>query len=322
MFSWNEWKKPIIALAPMDGYTDSAFRRLVKEIEPRVICYTEFLSSDYFHHKPKEARELLQMDAIENPLIVQLFGKTPEHFAHAAKIAEESGAAAIDINMGCPAKKVVNSMHGAYLMTNVDLGCRIIEAVKKTVKIPVSVKTRRGWENHEGLIDFIKKLQGAGIDLITIHGRTYSQHFTGLALWDPIYELKRSISIPVIGNGDVVSYESAKERLGNLDGVMVGRGCFGNPWVFREIASGLLDGKIWKAKEEVSFEEKLRVLLRHTELLIETKGEYRGTLEARKHLALYIRDIPNAASFRNQLVRIANLKELDSIVTEIRNSLK
>ena len=317
MFSWNSTKRPVVALAPMDGYTDSAFRQLVKNIDSRVICYTEFLSSDYFFHKPKEAEQLLAMKKIEEPLIVQLFGKEPEHFAVAAKIAENCGAAGIDINMGCPAKKVVNSMHGSYLMKNVDLGCRIIESIKKEINIPLSVKTRRGWEDHKNLISFVKQLESAGIDMIAIHGRTYSQHFKGEALWEPIYGLKENINIPVIGNGDVRSWKTAKEKIGNLDGVMVGRATMGNPWLLHEIAQYFYDGIEWDSTTSVSLEEKLRVMIEHTQLLVETKGQRRGTLEARKHMAIYIRGIENAAKFRSRLVRIESLQELKRIVTEI-----
>lgn len=241
MFSWKLTNKPIVALAPMDGYTDSAFRQLVKQIEPRTLCFTEFISSDFLFFRPQEYRKFLTFTASEQPLVVQLFGKDPEHFREAALVAEQSGAAAVDINMGCPAKKVVASMHGSYLMKHPDLGCKIIEEIKKVVSIPVSVKTRLGWEDDTNLIPFVKKLIDAGIDAITIHGRTYKQGFHGEACWDAIYQLKKEISIPVIGNGDVKDDLSAIEKLKNLDGVMIGRSCFGNPWIFKEIASSLLD---------------------------------------------------------------------------------
>ncbi len=309
----------MIVMAPMDGYTDSAMRQLVKTIEPRTICFTEFLSSDYFFHKPKEAKGLLFADKEkEYPLIVQLFGKEPEHFAVAARIAQEEGAAGIDINMGCPAKKVVNSMHGAYLMTNVELGCRIIEAVKKVVTIPVSVKTRRGWSDDKNLIPFVTQLIEAGIDLITIHGRTYNQAFSGEADWSAIHRLKAAVSIPVIGNGDIKDAASAKARLGPLDGMMVGRGCMGNPWVFKELASCFYDQAEWNP-QSITLLERLDTMLLHASLLVQTKGLERGIMESRKHMASYIRGIPGAAEFRNRLVRIQGLPELEQILSEIRS---
>lgn len=319
---------PLITLAPMDGYTDAAFRRLVRSIEPRTLCYTEFLSSDYIFFRPREAAAYLDVRPEEGSTIVQLFGKNPEHFAVAARLAQDLGAAGIDVNMGCPAKKVVNSQHGSYLMKNADLGCRIMEAVKKAVTIPVSVKTRLGWDNADNLIPFVQRLVGTGIDRIAIHGRTYSQHFTGTAHWDPIYELKRAIPIPVIGNGDVTSGEKAKEKLGNLDGVMVGRATMGNPWIMKEVAEALYPASLSPQADKggqggflsasAPWQEKLRVMQLHASLLVETKGEKRGMLESRKHMASYVRGIPGAPEFRNRLVRLETLKELETIIAEIR----
>ncbi len=310
-----------IVLAPMDGYTDAAFRRLVRSIEPRTLCYTEFLSSDYLFFRPKEAAAYLDVRLEDGPTIVQLFGKDPEHFAVAARLAQDLGAAGIDVNMGCPAKKVVNSQNGSYLMKNADLGCRIMEAVKAAVTVPVSVKTRLGWDNADNLIPFVQRLVGTGIDRVAIPGRTYSQAFTGTAHWDPIYELKRAISIPVIGNGDVTTGEKAKSMLGNLDGVMVGRATMGNPWIMKEVATSVLDNEPW-LWSSVDWQERLRVMQLHASLLVETKGEKRGMMESRKHMASYVRSIPGAPEFRNRLVRLETLKELEGIIAEIRGMIE
>jgi tRNA-dihydrouridine synthase B len=317
MFTWGKMEKPIIALAPMDGYTDSAFRQLVKSIEPRTVCYTEFISSDFLYYKPKEFKKFLTFQKNESPLIVQLSGKEPEHFKIAAEVAEEVGAAAIDINMGCPAKKVVSSMHGAYLMKNEKLGCQIIEHVKKMVKIPVSVKTRLGWEDEKNLIPFVQHLIDAGIDMIAIHGRTYKQGFHGEANWNAIYRLKENVKIPVIGNGDIKDAKSASAKIGNLDGVMIGRASFGNPWIFKEIAASLLDAKEWKSSD-IAMQERLKIMQKHAELLVKTKGERKGIMESRKHMAMYIKGIRGAADFRNRLVRIKSLAELSEIIHEIK----
>lgn len=320
MFTWKSAIKPIIALAPMDGYTDSAFRQLVKSIEPRAICYTEFISSDFLYHKPKDFRKFLTYTIAEQPLIVQLFGKEPDHFFVAAQLVEQAGASAIDINMGCPARKVIASMHGAYLMKNIKLGCQIIEQVKKAVKIPISVKTRLGWEDDKNLIPFIAALIDVGIDMVTIHGRTYKQGFHGEANWEPIYRLKEKVKIPVIGNGDVKDGKSAKEKLGNLDGIMIGRASFGNPWIFKEVASLLLDRKKWNS-ESVPMKKRLDVMTLHAKLLIETKGERKGIMESRKHMAMYIKGIRGAAKYRSRLVRIETIQDLEGIIREITEYL-
>ena len=176
--------------------------------------------------------EMLSFDAdIERPFIVQVFGHAPEHFLTAAKVIEQMGADGIDINMGCPAAKVVSSCHGAALIRNPQLAAELLHAAVKAVSIPVSVKTRLGWDTHETLIPFCQALEQAGAQAGAIHGRRYNDKFSGKANWYPIYELKKNVSVPVIGNGDIASAADVVAKIGNLDGVMVGRGTFGNPWV-------------------------------------------------------------------------------------------
>jgi len=206
------WKElaavgPIVALAPMDGYTDSPYRRIVKSIASDVIPFSEFYSADGIVRSKTLAKEALPHHESEKPLIVQIFGKDPEIFRQAAIIIESYGVAGIDINMGCPAKKVVKSGHGSSLMINRDTAFKIVEEMAKAVKIPISVKTRLGWENDEYLIDFCKGLENAGADLISVHGRTYKQAFTGKADFTGIYKLKQELGIPVLANGDIVDRE-------------------------------------------------------------------------------------------------------------------
>src|SRR3989344_3095783 len=197
-FSWSTHPRPIVALAPMAGVTDASYRQLTKMLAPEVIVYTEFLSTDAIHFGAKRTLLELEFDPeIEHPFIVQVFGKDPEHFLSAAKVIEEMGADGIDINMGCPAAKVVSSCHGSALIKNADLAKRLVEATKKAVKIPVSVKTRLGWDCTDTLIPFCKGLVEAGADALAIHGRTYEGKFGGKADWEPIYELKRHVSVPV-----------------------------------------------------------------------------------------------------------------------------
>jgi len=305
----------MVTLAPMDGYTDQPFRLLVREIEPRAVLFTEFLSADGIVYGAAPILKDLQLEKAESPLVVQIFGKDPEILAKAALYVQQCGADAIDVNMGCPAKKVVNSLHGSALMKNIDLACKIVERMKATVDIPVSVKTRLGWEDSDQLIPFVSRLVEAGLDHITIHGRTYAQAFKGEADWSMIYELKKAIPITVMGNGDVKSYETAREKLGNLDGVMIGRATFGNPWLIKEVAGHLLDGSNWSSSS-MTFEEKLPVIIRHIELSHQYKGD-RGMLEIRKHLASYVRGVHSATHYRPQLVTVESPKQAIDLVTDI-----
>lgn len=190
----------------MDGYCDSAYRQVVKHIAPETVVFAEFYSADGLVHSRDLAKKVLPHALSEKPIIFQIFGKDPAMFAEAAKIIQDYGAAGVDINMGCPAKKVVKSGHGSSLMIHRDTAFRIVEAMSHAVSIPVSVKTRLGWESWgEHLIDFCKGLENAGANLISVHGRTYQQAFAGRADFTGIYELKQHLSIPVLANGDVMS---------------------------------------------------------------------------------------------------------------------
>lgn len=316
MISWNTIARPIIALAPMAGVTDASYRQIIKRIAPETVVYTEFLSTDALHYGAKRTMEMLSFDPdTERPFIVQVFGKDPEHFLSAAKIIEELGADGIDINMGCPAAKVVSSCHGSALIRRADLAQRLVDAAKRTVSIPVSVKTRLGWDTAETLIPFCQKLVEAGADALAIHGRTYQGKFGGKADWSPIYELKRNISVPVIGNGDIFTAQDALEKIGNLDGIMVGRGTFGNPWLMRDIADAFRGGKAAiPTISSLSFTQKIPFILDHCELAVRTKGEKRGMLEMRRHLSSYVKGFEGAGALREKLVRVERLQEVKEIL--------
>jgi tRNA-dihydrouridine synthase B len=197
----------------MDGYCDSPYRQIVKRIAPGTVVFSEFYSADGLVHSKELQRRALTHSTSEYPLIIQIFGKDPAMFREAAKIIEGYGITGIDINMGCPAKKVVKSGHGSSLMINRDTAFQIVEEMSNAVKIPVSVKTRLGWENPDLLVDFVKGLENAGANLISVHGRTYKQAFTGKADLTGIYELKQHVGIPVICNGDVMSYEDGLAKM-------------------------------------------------------------------------------------------------------------
>jgi tRNA-dihydrouridine synthase B len=315
-FSWKSVKKPILALAPMEGYTDSAFRQLVKKFAPKIICFTEFTSADALKYNSKVSFKKITFSKTENPLIVQLFGKKPEHFVEAIKIVEEQGAAGIDINMGCPAKKVIGSQHGSALIKNPDLAAEIVHNVAKNTKLPVSVKTRIGFSSYdeEEFQKFCKKLVSAGAKLITIHGRTTKQGYGGKADWEPMYKVKKLVDIPIIGNGDVDSPKSALSKLKNLDGVMVGRATFGNPLIMYHIYNALYPN----SKTTKKLPNWIELAKTHIKLSAKTKGEKRGMLEMRKHLAAYVKGFPKAAKYRNRLVLIETEKQAFDILDEIK----
>jgi tRNA-dihydrouridine synthase B len=303
-FSWTTTARPMVALAPMAGVTDASYRQLIKRIAPETILYTEFLSTDAIHYGAKKTMSMLSFDAsIESPFIVQVFGHSPEHFLTAAKVIEQMGADGIDINMGCPAAKVVSSCHGAALIKNPQLAAELVHAAKKAVSIPVSVKTRLGWDTVDTLIPFCTALEEAGADAFAIHGRRYNDKFTGKANWDPIYELKKAVKVPVIGNGDIACAQDALDKIGNLDGVMIGRGTFGNPWVMREVADALRTGKAPdRPATPPTFREKIPFILEHCELAVNIKGEKKGMLEMRRHLSSYVKGFDGAAELRSKLV--------------------
>ena len=310
---------------------------------PEAIVYTEFLSTDAIHYGAKKTMEMLSYNAeLERPFIVQVFGHDPQHFLSAAKVVEELGADGLDINMGCPAAKVVSSCHGAALLKNVDLAAELVYAAKKTVSIPVSVKTRLGWSDINDLIPFCTRLVEAGADALAIHGRRFCDKFTGQAHWGPIYKLKEALpNIPIIGNGDIKTPADAVAKIGNLDGVMVGRGTFGNPWLIREVSDALrvrcslnrssllVETDERKTKNEetkndypmrpvpMTFQDKIPYILEHCELAVKIKGEKRGMLEMRRHLSSYVKGFPGAAELRMKLVVVEKLEEAQRLLQAV-----
>lgn len=311
------WKKlsekwPIAFLAPMDGYTDSAYRQVNKKVNPDVMCVSEFYSADGLVHSKFLADSVLPHQDIEKPLIIQIFWKDPDKFAKAAKIIERYNVAGIDVNMWCPAKKVVSSWHGSGLIINRDTAFEIVETLNKSTHLPISVKTRLGWNGAETLIDFVKGLESAWAGLITVHGRTAKQAYTGFADFTQIYELKKNVSIPVICNGDVENFDDGMAKIYSpdkqvkLDGFMIGRGSFWNPWCF-------VPG--WY---EPSLREILDMMSFHANALLLSKWEKKATLDIRKHLVQYLKWFPWVSAYRKRLVTIESMEILESILWEIR----
>ena len=293
--SWQAMSRPIVCMAPMDGITDTAYRRIVRGFAPEIVLFSEFTSADGFLRSAK-VRSRLDYHPDEHPYFVQLFGNTPEAFAEAARALEQQGVAGIDINMGCPAKKIVHSQHGSGLMRDVKQACRIVSAVANACSLQVSVKTRLGWQDADNLVPFTCALVDAGASLITIHGRTYGQQFGGQADWAPIHALKQHLSVPLLGNGDVAHHEDGLARMGPLDGFMIGRAAIGNPWVFLPHAH----------QRNPDLAERIAVMLQHFEYMRETRHEHRAILEFRKHLVGYLRGFNDAKAARVRLLRVDN----------------
>lgn len=320
-FSWTKVKKPIVALAPMAGWTDSAYRQICKKVAPNIICFSELTSTNAIKYNNEKTLKMLDFDKSEYPLIMQLFGNKPEFYIEAGKRLEQLGIAGIDINMGCPARKVIYTEQGAALLKDPDLAAEIVHKLSKAIKIPVSVKTRIGYDkyNPEKMIDFLKTLESAGVKLITLHGRTVKQGFSGKSDWEAIYLAKKNLKIPVIGNGDITSAKIALDRLNpnkgpRLDGIMIGRATFGDPWLLAEICAKLNKKRYSPPK---SIQKKIPLIKKHLALSLKIKGEKVGLLEIRKHFGAYIRGFEKASEFRQKLITATTVKEVLKILDQI-----
>ncbi len=306
-FFWKDIQKPIVGLAPMDGYSDSAFRRVCKHVNPSLLTYTEFTSADGLSHNANTLKKKLWFHPDEQPVLAQIFGKNKETFIRAAKICEDMGFSGIDINMGCPSKKVVQSEHGVAIRKNPNLAFELIHALATHTTLPISVKTRLGWSDSSDLISFGIGAQAAGASMICIHARTYMEPYNVPAQFEPVYELKKALSIPVIGNGGITSIEDGMQKLGNLDGFLIGQASFGNPWIFSQ-------------SRPLLFEEKIPLILNHAQWLIELKGPSVGCREIRKHLLKYVKHIPQAKQWRQVLCAVQSLSEIKTALDQIAYS--
>ena len=309
-------QKPVF-LAPMEDVTDIGFRLLCKRYGASMV-YTELVSAEALVRSVKSTINKLTISEEERPVGIQIYGRSVEDMVEAAKIVEEAKPDIIDINFGCPVKKVAGKGAGAGMLQNIPLLLNITREVVKAVKLPVTVKTRLGWTQDNIIIPTLaEQLQDCGISALTIHGRTRSQMYTGVADWNPIAEVKRNprISIPIIGNGDICSPEDTKRAFDEygVDAVMIGRATFGRPWIFKEIRD-YLEGR--DPDPIMDTQWKLEVLKEQLRINVERIDEYRGILHTRRHLAAtpIFKGIPNFRDTRIAMLRATTVEELTSIL--------
>lgn len=303
-------------LAPLAGVGDRAMRELCLDYGAAGVT-TEMVSAKGFTMNDAKSKELLTLSPKEHPAAIQLFGYDPHIVAEGAKKALEYGPEIIDINMGCPAPKITGNNAGSALLKDLDLATAIAEAVVQAVDLPVTCKIRTGWDNdHLVCVELAKRLEDVGVAAITVHGRCREQMYAPPVNYEAIRLVKEAVSIPVIGNGDVVDGPSAAKmiELTNCDAVAIGRGAQGRPWVFQQVNAYLSEERILP---EPPVSERMRVLLKHVEKICEYKGDYIGMREARKHASWYIRDCKGAAQLRNEIGKLSSMDELAKLAYRV-----
>lgn len=309
-----------ILLAPMAGITDLPFRKIVEKFEPGLVT-TEMVSSKAIFYNDEKTKKLINIDGEKRPIAIQIFGSEPETMGYAAKYVSEI-ADIVDINMGCPAPKVTKNGDGSRLLMDLEKAGEVIKSVVDNSLKPVTLKIRSGWNKNNIVgIEIAKIAEKLGVSAITVHGRTREDYYSGKADLEIIKKVKQSVNIPVIGNGDIVDEKSALnmfEKTG-VDGIMIGRGSLGNPWIFQKIQYYLKNGEFL---EDVDLEKKLELIKEHFDLELKEKGEYTGIREFRKHISYYTKGLPDSSVFRG---KINFLENKDEVITELDryfNSIK
>lgn len=302
-----------LILAPMAGVTDLPFRLLCKEQGAGLLC-TEMVSAKAIYYKNKKTEELMAIDPREHPVSLQLFGSDPEILGLIAAQIQDRPFDILDFNMGCPVPKVVNNGEGSGLMRDPKLAEQILTVLVKASRKPVTVKFRKGFDDeHVNAVEIAKIAEQCGVAAVAVHGRTRMQYYSGRADWDIIRQVKEAVSIPVIGNGDLLSADDVlamKEQTG-CDGFMIGRGAQGNPWIFRQILHKLETGE---DLPKPGYEEISAMLLRHARMLIREKGDYIGIREMRKHAGWYLSGCRNASRLRGKMNEVETIQELEDLL--------
>lgn len=312
-----------VVLAPMAGISNSAFRRIAKEMGAALV-YAEMVSDKALVYKNQKTIDMLYMKEEERPIAQQIFGSDKDSFVEAAKlIYEVMHPDIIDINMGCPVPKVATrAQAGAALLKDVNKIKDIVSAVVKSVPCPVTVKIRSGWDSeHINAVEVAKACEEAGASAITVHPRTRAQGYSGKADWDIIKKVKESVNIPVIGNGDIIDIYSAKKMLDETgcDLIMIGRGLLGNPWLIKEINSYLFDGSIIPKQ---SSDEKIDMIFKHLDYLLDFESDKRASLEIRMHIGWYLKGIPNANSIKREIFTKTSVNEIKEVLGNLKKSLQ
>jgi len=312
-----------IVLAPMAGVCNSAFRKIIKEMGCGLL-YAEMVSDKGMIYNSKKTKEMLYFEECERPLVQQIFGSDKDSFVEAAKLVYDiMRPDIIDINMGCPVPKVaLKSQAGAALLKSPEKIRDIVSAVVAAVPVPVTVKIRSGWDNNNiNAVEVAKICEEAGASAITIHGRTRSQGYSGVVDLDIIKAVKENVSIPVIGNGDIISIESAEKMLSytGCDAIMIGRGVLGNPWLMKKLVTYFDSGEIIN---EPTYEEKVNMCFHHLNYLLQIKNEKIGILEMRTHIAWYLKGMPNATSIKNECFKAKTKEDLEKILNKYLKDLK